>query len=144
MLGMDLLNCPRLFSILLPSSSFGSEEKSIWLRCVSESNVDRVGKAWKVWYVVFSGTLKKFLYYASPYSKKKGPVPSDWNVLLHSSDLNLSFNRPCIQRSVSYSAQTSAYSTRKVSSFLLIEYRGNTTRFLDSDPCVLNLLFLDI
>lgn len=140
---------PACFPFLSPSplvlSSFDSQEKSIWPRCVSESDVDTVGKAWKVWCVVLSGAPTKFLYYAS-VSEERGTGPLWLECTpIHSPDLNLSFNRPCTHGNVRFIFCTNFRLLYSGSSSLLsIEYRFNTARFLDCDPCVLNPLFLDI
>lgn len=144
---MDLLNLsPLVFhsSLLLPSSTFGSQEKSIWPRCVSD--VDMVGKAWKVC-CTFRRSYKVFVLRLYLYSKKEGLGPL-WLECTptHLPDLNLSFNRSYSHENVRFIFCTNfrlLYSKSSVSSLDQISW-FNTVQFFDSEPCVLNLLFFDI
>lgn len=111
-LEMDL--SPLLFHSSSPSLST-VEKRNHGLVCVSESDVDRVGKAWKVRCVVLSG--RSYKVFVLPKKEREPTPPSfDWNVLLY---IRLTWISPSIDRvfmemSASYSARTSAHSIREV------------------------------
>lgn len=146
---MDLWNLsPLVFhsSLLLPSSCLPSAVRRnqyglvVFPRMMSIQSVKRE----KCGVLYFPALLQSFCITSVSEERGTGSLWLECTPI-HSPDLNLSFNRPCTHGNVRFIFCTNFRLLYSGSSSLLsIEYRFNTARFLDCDPCVLNPLFLDI